>query len=152
VAPVSDEVTLRLSDAEMAMLADIASTKVLADMGDKTAAKKMAEVKRRLRGLQKAARRGDPKARRSLLVLEESGVFRGTQTFSLGTFVGGEALVPNTSYRAAVLRQAKRGAAGSSPTTKHFFAAKKAVDAAMASAGLSLYLPGAEPGRITRGY
>lgn len=150
-APISDEVTLRLTEPEMAMLADIASAKALADMGDRVAQKKMSGVKKKLKGIQKSARRGDPKARRSLLVLEESGVFRGIQTFSLGAFVGDDrSLVPNVSYRAAVLRQARK-VGGVRPTTKDFFAAKKAVDGAMASAGLSLYLPGARPGRVTAG-
>ena len=148
---LSDEVTLRLTDAELAMLADIASTKALADMGDRSAQKKRSGVKKKLKGIQKAARRGDPKARRSLLVLEESGVFRGIQTFSLGAFVGDDtSLVPNVAYRAAVLRQAHK-VSGGRPSTKDFYSAKKAVDGAMASAGLSLYLPGARPGRVTAG-
>ena len=151
-SPVSDEVTFKLTPPEMAMLADLASTKMLADLGDRTASKKMADVKRRLKLLQRKARQGDPKAKRSLLVLEESGVFRRTQSFTLGSFIGGEALVPNTAYRVAVLRQARKIAGGNTPSTKHFFHAKQAVDGAMASAGLSLYLPGARPGRITQGY
>ena len=35
--PVSDEVTLRLTEPEMAMLADLAATKMRADLGDRQA-------------------------------------------------------------------------------------------------------------------
>ena len=82
---ISDEVTVKLSDAEMNLLADLASTKMLADLGDKKARKKMHAVKKKISVLQKQARRGDPKARRALYVLNETGVFRGVQSFSLGS-------------------------------------------------------------------
>jgi len=144
-ACLSDEVDFRLTVAEMQQLADLTTTKMLADSGDKSARKKMAVVARKVAALKAKAARGDESAKRALRVLSESGVFRGVQSFSLG---GGGGQVPNLAYRAAVLRQAKRNG-GRQPTTRDFFRAKKTVDGVMQSAGLSLYLPGAGPGRIT---
>lgn len=144
-ACLSDEVDFRLTPAEMQQLADLTTTKMLADSGDRGARKKMAVVAKKVSALKAKAARGDAQAKRALRVLSESGVFRGTQSFSLGG-EGGQ--VPNLAYRAAVLKQArKRG--GRRPTTKDFFTAKKAVDGVMQSNGLSLYLPGAGPGRVT---
>ncbi len=151
VPQISDEVTFKLTEPEMSMLADIASTKMLADMGDKDANKKMAGVRKKVKKLQKQARKGDPAAKRALLVLAESGVFRGVSSFTLGAWSAGENLVPNTTYRAAVVKHALRLANGKTPSTKHFWQAKNKVDGVMAEAGLSLYLPGARPGRITAG-
>ena len=148
-AAVSDEVTVKLTETEMNLLADIASTKMLADLGDKTAQKKMREVGKKIAGLKKQAKRGDPKAKRALYVLNETGVFRGVQTFSLGG-VGSAAQIPNTSYRATIVRQAAKIAGRRPPTTKHFWLAKKKVDNVMDAAGISLYLPGSRPGRVMR--
>ena len=139
-----DEVTTRLTEPEMAMLADIASTKMLADMGDKEAIRKMVGVVKKIASLRKQAKRGDAGAKRALLVLSESGVFRGTQSFSMGSD-----RIPNTLYRAAVLKQACKSAGGKNPSTKDFFRAKSSVDKVMGKAGISLYLPGSQPGRIT---
>ena len=147
VSSPSDEVTLRLTVAEMDMLAKMAATKALADSGDRSAKKQMSAVVRRVAGLKKQAAKGDEKARRTLLVLRESGVFRGTTTFAMGA----DAVVPNTTYRAVVLSQAVKAAGGKKPTTKHFYAAKKAVDRAMGAAGIGLFLPGSRPGRVTSG-
>ena len=130
------------------MLADLATTSLRADSGDRAAKVKLAKVARSIAGLRKLAKRGDPVAKRSLLVLQESGVFRGTQTFSMGA----DAQVPNTSYRATVLRQAVKLANGKKPTTRDFFAAKSKVDAVMNDAGLTLYLPGSRPGRVMAGW
>lgn len=142
---LSDEVDFRLTPAEMQQLADLTTTKMLADSGDRAARKKMATVSKKVVALKAKAARGDASAKRALRVLTESGVFRGVQSFSLGG-AGGQ--VPNLTYRAAVLKHAVRSGRGR-PTTKDFFRAKKAVDGVMQSAGLSLYLPGAGPGRIT---
>ena len=142
----TDEVDFKLTQAEMAMLADLAITKTLADSGDKKARRKMSDVTKKIAGLKVKAARGDAPAKRALRVLEESGVFRGVQSFSLGGDV--TARVPNIAYRAAVLKQAHKLGSGS-PTTRDFFLAKKKVDGVMQSAGLSLYLPGSRPGRIT---
>ncbi len=147
--PITDEVTFKLSDAEMAMLADVAATKMMADMGDRASIKKMGGVHKKVAQLRKKAKKGDPAAKRALLVLAKSGVFESVQSFTLGGWGAGEALVPHTSYRVAVMRQAHKLSGNGRPTTKHFFAAKKAVDGAMTDAGLSLFLPGARPGRIT---
>ena len=145
--PISDEVNVKLTESEMNLLADIASTKMLADLGDKKARKKMHSVGKKISGLKKQAKRGDPKAKRALYVLNETGVFRGVQSFSLGG-MGSEAQIPNTSYRATIVKQAAKIAGGKPPTTKHFWLAKKAVDNVMDAAGISLYLPGSRPGRI----
>ena len=74
-------------------------------------------------------------------------MFRGTQSFTLG-----EALVPNTAYRATILRQAMKVAGCGRPSTKDFYRAKSAVDRAMDQAGVALYLPGSRPGRATAGW
>jgi len=145
-ARLTDEVDFRLTPAEMAMLADLAATKLRADSGDPTARKKISAVKKNVASLRIRAKKGDPKASRALEILTRSGVFAGVQSFSLG----GEdtTQVPNVAYRAAVLRQARR-TGGKTPTTRDFFRAKKIVDRVMQSAGLSLYLPGSRPGRAT---
>jgi len=146
--PTTDEVSLRLTELEMAMLADLAATSMRADHGDRIAKAKLAKVARSIVGLRKLAKRGDPVAKRSLLVLQESGVFRGTQTFSMGA----DSQIPNTSYRAAVLHQAVKLANGKKPTTRDFFKAKSKVDKVMDNAGLTLYLPGSRPGRVMAGW
>jgi hypothetical protein len=144
-ACLSDEVDFRLTETEMRQLADLTTTKMLADSGDKAARKKMAVVAKRVASLKAKAARGDVASQRVLRVLSESGVFRGFQSFSLG---GAGGHVPNTTYRATVLKQARRRG-GNHPSTKDFYHAKKAVDGVMQSAGLALYLPGAGPGRVT---
>lgn len=146
---LTDEVDFKLTPVEMSMLADLASTKMAADSGDRVARKKIALVVRGLAALKARARRGDASAQRSLRVLDESGVFRGgIQTFSMGDDDVRE--IPNVAYRAAVLRQACKAAGPRKPTTRDFFAAKKAVDKTMGQAGIRLFLPGSRPGRITR--
>jgi len=148
---VSDEVTLRLTPAEMSMLADLSATKMRADAGDRKAKSKMARVSKNLTSFRARAKRGDKEAQRTLLVLQESGVFRGVQSMTLG---GEQPLgtVSNVDYRVAVLRQAVRAAKKAKrkkPTTLDFYKAKTAVDGAMRDAGLSLYLPRARPSRQT---
>ena len=59
------------------------------------------------------------------------------------------ASIPNTNYRMAVYRQAIRQNNGKLPTTKDIFKAKSKVDQVIGKAGISLYLPGAKPGRRT---
>jgi len=151
--PQEGVATIQLTEAEVDKLADIAATKVAADMGNKAALKKMIVVRKNVAKLQKQARKGDPKAKRALAVLEQSGVFRDYQSFSLSDLSGDDvpetSLVPNTAYRAAILSRAVKAAGGRKPTTRHFHAAKKSVDKDMSAAGLALYLPGARPGRIT---
>lgn len=147
---MSDEVTLRLTEPEIAMLAEVAATKARADAGDRASRKKIAKLTARVAKLKQRASRGDASARRTLLVLNESGVFRPTQTITMGgpLCVLGEQ-ISNQDYRVAVLKQARRTAGGQAPTTLHFFKAKSAVDGTMRRAGLSLYLPGSRPGRVT---
>lgn len=149
-SPMSDEVTLRLTEPEIAMLAEVAATKARADAGDRGSRKKISKLSAKVASLQKKANRGDAGAKRTLLVLRESGVFRPTQTITMGgpLCVLGEQ-ISNQDYRVAVLKQARRAAGGQAPTTLHFFKAKSAVDGTMRRAGLSLYLPGSRPGRVT---
>jgi hypothetical protein len=142
--PTSDEVTLRLTQPEMNMLAEIAATKQRADAGDRGARKKVAKLAKKVARLQASAKRGDPAAQRSLRVLKESGALVSVTAMTMG-----EETIPNVVYRAAVLKQAAKAAGGNKPTTKHFFSAKSAVDKVMGRAGISLYLPGAAPGRVT---
>ncbi len=144
--PVStDEVDFRLTPPEMSMLAELAATKMRADAGDRQAKKKVADFARKIAALKFKAKRGDATAIRALRVLSESGVFRGTQTFSMG----GDVVIPNITYRAVVLQQAHKVAGGRKPSTKDFYRAKSKVDRVMGRAGISLFLPGARPGRIT---
>ena len=82
--PVSDEVTFTYSPQESAMLAEIASLRMKADGGDKSAKKQLALMARKVAKLKVRAHRGDKKAKRSLTVLRESGVFNEMQTFALG--------------------------------------------------------------------
>lgn len=144
LAKVSDEVTLRLTELEIAMLAEIAATRARASSGDRAAKKKVALIAKKVASLEKRAARGDASARRSLRVLRESGALRPVQVFAMG----GEQ-VSNTSYRVAVLRQARRLAGGRPPRTLDFARAKSAVDDAMRAANISLFLPGSRRGRVT---
>ena len=91
---------------------------------------------------------------------DQSG-WPGTQLMH-GAFVGDEARaerenratscgdsLPHNEYRALVIRQAIKNAGGQNPSTKHFYAAKKAVDNALGNAGVAIYIPGAKPCRRT---
>lgn len=150
--PVSDEVTLRLTPKEMDLLAQLSAAKLKADAGDRKAAEQVARVARGLKKVRAKAAKGDPEARRLLLVLRESGVFRGVETMSLGDDASPAGTVSNLDYRVAVLRQAKRNAKKAGrriPVTKDFYAAKSAVDGTMQRAGLSLFLPRSRPARVT---
>jgi hypothetical protein len=60
----------------------------------------------------------------------------------------GDALSHN-EYRALVIKQAVKNASGKKPETKHFFAAKVAVDRSLGKSGVSIFIPGAKPGRRT---
>jgi hypothetical protein len=148
--PITDEVSLRLTEPEIAMLAELAATKSRAEAGDRPSRKKMQKLNKRVASLKKKAVRGDASAKRTLLVLNESGVFRPTQTITMGgpLCVSG-AQISNKDYRVAVLKQARRVAGNQTPTTIHFFKAKSAVDGTMRKAGLSLFLPGSRRGRVT---
>jgi hypothetical protein len=141
---ISDEVTLRLTETEMTMLAEVAATKARADAGDRGSRRQISRLASRVAVLEKRAARGDAEAARTLRVLRESGVFRPSQSITMGA-----ERVSNQDYRIAVLRQAQRVAGKRRPTTLDFFRAKSAVDGTMRRAGLALFLPGSRPGRIT---
>jgi len=139
----SDEVTFKMTETEAAMVADLVETKRKADAGDRSAKKKLADTSRKIAKIAKLAKK-DKAARRTMLVLRESGVLRGpAQTVAMG------AEIPNKTYRKAVFKQALRAAGGRRPSTLDVFRAKAAVDGVMRQAGISLYLPGARQGRIT---
>ena len=82
--PLTDEVTITFSPEEQAMLAEISTLRLQADIGDKAAKKKLVLMAKKIAKLKAKAHKGDPKAKRALLVLRESGVFNGTQTLALG--------------------------------------------------------------------
>lgn len=65
-----------------------------------------------------------------------------------GEDCSGDALSHN-EYRAAIVKQAVKNAAGKKPETKHFFAAKLAVDRTLGNSNTSIFIPGAAPGRRT---
>jgi hypothetical protein len=144
LTPISDEVTFRLTELEIAMLAELAATRARASSGDRSAKKKIAGLAKKLASLERRAARGDAAARRTLLVLRESGALQPVQVLTMG----GEQ-VSNTDYRVAVLRQARRLAGGRPPRTLDFARAKSAVDGAMRAANISLFLPGSRQGRVT---
>lgn len=149
---VTDEVDFRLSADEMKMVSDVAATKMSADAGDPRSKRKLADLRRKISLLEKLSKKGNPQAKRTLDVLRQSGVFQKSQTFSLGYEMPVQANIAHDDYRVAVLRQAQRLAKMSGakrPTTKQFYLAKKAVDGTMAEHGISLYLPGSRPSRLT---
>ena len=49
--------------------------------------------------------------------------------------------LPHSEYRALVMRKAIQDAGGGQPSTRHLFAAKKAVDNALGSSGVAIYIP-----------
>jgi hypothetical protein len=57
--------------------------------------------------------------------------------------------LPHGEYRALVMNQAIKRAGGRRPSTKHLFTAKSAVDQALGSSGVSIYIPGAGQRRRT---
>lgn len=149
---LSDDVDFRLSPDEMKMVSDVAATKVSADAGDPRAKKKMVDLKKKVSLLERLARKGNPQAKRTLEVLQKSGVFNPTQTVVLGYEMPIQTTIDHDDYRVAVLRQAQKLAkmsGASRPTTKDFYLAKKAVDGTMSRYGISLYLPGSRSSRLT---
>jgi len=65
-----------------------------------------------------------------------------------GDVVVGNA-IPHDNYRVAVMKAAVKSAGGQRPTTKDFFKAKAAVDQVIGKSGITIYMPGAKPGRRT---
>lgn len=57
--------------------------------------------------------------------------------------------IPHDAYRAMILRQARK-IGGVNPTAKQMAQAQATVDAAMAAKNVSVSIPGARPGRVTR--
>lgn len=173
VSDLTDEVTEKFTGEEMTFIAKLAETKARAEAGDKVAKKQYAKMPKTVLALKNRAKKGDSKAKRMLTVLEKSGLFNQGQTMIitdtsgdigydeiLGSFVRDEdrvrgcesgcgAAIPNSNYRVAIIRQAIRGSNGKHPSTKDIFLAKSKVDRIIGKAGISLYLPGARPGRRT---
>jgi hypothetical protein len=54
------------------------------------------------------------------------------------------------AYRVAVMQRAGKLAKGRKPSTKHMYDAQKSVDHDLAGGGISVQIPGAKPGRVTR--
>jgi hypothetical protein len=275
--PVSDEVTLVFSDAEKAMLDKISTARMKAETGDRRSIKTLIDFSKNMAKIKAKAAKGDPKAKRVLLVLRESGLFNKPQTLSMlglslfsrkpsddshahdrrvekfeeeitrlyrpdqisdtakmiahnpeyrsmveamskkgvknagqilaeakkvssgpavamrgpsddkltqlrtqlrqlrqkdpktdqdrqaieilseklarveamsGSEMGGKA-IPHKNYRVAVMKAALKSTGGKRPTTRDYFKAKAAVDRAIGKSGISIYMPGAKPGRRT---
>lgn len=84
--------------------------------------------------------------------IEIQGIFSGderrAQIEDSGCSSMGNSLSHN-KYRALIMKQAMKSAANGKPQTKHFFAAKSAVDKALGNADVTIKIPGAKPGRRT---
>jgi hypothetical protein len=63
------------------------------------------------------------------------------------SFIGNA--IPHENYRVAVMKAAVKSAGGGRPTTKDYFQAKAAVDRVIGKSGITIYMPGAKPGRRT---
>lgn len=83
IAPVSDEVTLVFSDSEKAMLDKISTARMKAEAGDRNAIKTLLAFSKDMSKIKAKAAKGDPKAKRVLLVLRESGLFNKPQNLSM---------------------------------------------------------------------
>lgn len=69
--------------AEQQFLAQLAVLKMQVNAGDKKALKKWRAFASKLGKTKKQADRGDPKAKRVMTVLNESGIFAGVQSMSV---------------------------------------------------------------------
>ena len=78
---------------------------------------------------------------------------RGEMGWYGNSFVGGAAVcgnaIPHDNYRVAVMKAAVKSAGGGRPSTKDYFVAKSAVDKVIGKSGITIYMPGAKPGRRT---
>jgi len=78
---------------------------------------------------------------------------RGNVGWYGNSFVGGSSIVgnaiPHENYRVAVMKAAVKSAGGGRPSTKDYFTAKAAVDKVIGKSGITIYMPGAKPGRRT---
>jgi hypothetical protein len=70
---------LATTDAEKALVARLAVLKMRADAGDKKALRQWRENLKAVLEAKRRAARGDPRARRLVQVLSESGLFDGVQ-------------------------------------------------------------------------
>ena len=73
-------------------------------------------------------------------------------SFVGGSFVGGSFVgnaIPHDNYRVAVMKAAVKSAGGGRPSTKDYFKAKSVVDKVIGKSGITIYMPGAKPGRRT---
>jgi septal ring factor EnvC (AmiA/AmiB activator) len=80
---MTDEPSFRYTEAEAAMLAALANTRVRADSGDRKAKKQIAKLSRQIVLLTRKSRRGDARAARQLRVLQESGLLEPSQVFAM---------------------------------------------------------------------
>ena len=78
---------------------------------------------------------------------------RGNVGWYGNSFVGNSSVVgnaiPHENYRVAVMKAAVKSAGGGRPSTKDYFTAKAAVDKVIGKSGITIYMPGAKPGRRT---
>lgn len=81
-ATVDEESPFRYTEAEAAMVGRLALVRARADRGDRRAKAQIAGVARQLAGLKRRARH-DVRAARAARVLEESGLFVSSQTFTM---------------------------------------------------------------------
>ena len=118
--PVSDEVTITFSDDEKQMLSSAADLRMKAEAGDADAKKRMVAFTKNVAKLKSKASKGDPKAKRTLLVLRESGLFNGTQTFALGwnPFAAKTETLSERAARAAKFSDAVKSASKSEDFAK----------------------------------
>ena len=81
--PMTDEVTLKLTEQEVAALSTMAAVRARADAGDPKAHKQMAKLAGKVVSLAKSAKRGNAKAARELLVMRESGILQRSQSLAM---------------------------------------------------------------------
>jgi hypothetical protein len=81
--PMTDEVTLRFTDAEVALISALATARARADAGDRQARARMAQLNHQVVSLARLAKRGNAGAARRLLVLRESGILQRSQSLAM---------------------------------------------------------------------
>jgi hypothetical protein len=85
---------------------------------------------------------------RSRRVDEEIAAEQEDRGIVSGSNCGGKS-IPHENYRVAVMKAALKSSGGKRPSTKDYFQAKAAVDQTIGKSGITIYMPGAKPGRRT---
>lgn len=86
--------------------------------------------------------------RRSQRIDEEIAADHEDRGIVSGSDIGGKS-IPHENYRVAVMKAALKSSGGKRPTTRDYFKAKATVDQVIGKSGISIYMPGAKPGRRT---